>query len=432
MPFTIARIGERPTAPRAVIDAPDLPRRPGPDPAGRGRPRRGGRRPRSCRESFTEVHPLPGRDLMPVVDGDAPPTTDRPVYLMTRDNMLEGDSRRVGPGPPARLHGPRRRRRCASRCPPTWAPTSRALVVRVPTATPTAGRTTCGSWSAPSTTRRPGPNPGCATWPPTAPAATRTGPSPSPTSGSCTTSTPIRSRRSTGGTTRRPAPCSPTCAASWPGARARGSRPATPPWPYAHRHPTGGPESKKPPLPARWLRRAVQQVGMHPEDPDTSTFDLPGRRALVVVHQPRHARHRQAHRGVRVGDDGALLRVRRRRHGRRRRQPAGRHHPGRPAVPQAGAPLRRRTTASWPTTCCGPRSPTRSPSASWTWPTTTSCTWPAGGARRSTSARRTTLADQGHGGQRLRPGHRRRLPRPARASATRRLPTAVRWWRAAG
>ena len=38
------------------------------------------------------------------------------------------------------------------------------------------------------------------------------------------------------------------------------------PWPYTHRHPTGGPVSKKPPLPARWLRRAVQKVGMHPED----------------------------------------------------------------------------------------------------------------------------------------------------------------------
>ncbi|ADT98465.1 MULTISPECIES: sulfatase-like hydrolase/transferase [Mycolicibacterium] len=42
-------------------------------------------------ESFTEVHPLPGRDLMPVVDG-APADEDRPVYLMTRDNVLEGDT----------------------------------------------------------------------------------------------------------------------------------------------------------------------------------------------------------------------------------------------------------------------------------------------------------------------------------------------------
>jgi arylsulfatase A-like enzyme len=42
-------------------------------------------------ESFSEVHPLPGRDLMPVVDG-APADDSRAVYLMTRDNVLEGDT----------------------------------------------------------------------------------------------------------------------------------------------------------------------------------------------------------------------------------------------------------------------------------------------------------------------------------------------------
>lgn len=42
-------------------------------------------------ESFSEVHPLPGHDLMPVVDG-APADENRAVYLMTRDNVLEGDT----------------------------------------------------------------------------------------------------------------------------------------------------------------------------------------------------------------------------------------------------------------------------------------------------------------------------------------------------
>jgi arylsulfatase A-like enzyme len=42
-------------------------------------------------ERFSEVHPLPGRDLMPVVGG-APADEDRAVYLMTRDNVLEGDT----------------------------------------------------------------------------------------------------------------------------------------------------------------------------------------------------------------------------------------------------------------------------------------------------------------------------------------------------
>ncbi|MGO4442268.1 sulfatase-like hydrolase/transferase [Mycobacterium sp. 2YAF39] len=45
----------------------------------------------TLRESFSEVHDLPGRDLMPVVDG-AQADDSRAVYLMTRDNMLEGDT----------------------------------------------------------------------------------------------------------------------------------------------------------------------------------------------------------------------------------------------------------------------------------------------------------------------------------------------------
>jgi arylsulfatase A-like enzyme len=51
----------------------------------------------TLRGSFSEVHPLPGRNLMPVVDG-APSDDDRAVYLMTRDNMLEGDSGASGLG----------------------------------------------------------------------------------------------------------------------------------------------------------------------------------------------------------------------------------------------------------------------------------------------------------------------------------------------
>ena len=41
--------------------------------------------------TFTEVHALPGRDLMPVVDGAAADEA-RAVYVLTRDNMLEGDT----------------------------------------------------------------------------------------------------------------------------------------------------------------------------------------------------------------------------------------------------------------------------------------------------------------------------------------------------
>lgn len=95
VPFTIARIGRDATGPR-VVDAPTshvdlLPTllgAAGVDVAATAE---------RLRESFSEVHPLPGRDLMPVVDG-APADEDRAVYLMTRDNMLEGDSGASGLG----------------------------------------------------------------------------------------------------------------------------------------------------------------------------------------------------------------------------------------------------------------------------------------------------------------------------------------------
>ncbi|KAA1248714.1 sulfatase-like hydrolase/transferase [Mycobacterium simiae] len=66
-------------------------------------------------ESFSEVHPLPGRNLMPVVDG-ASADESRAVYLMTRDNVLEGDTgasafarqlgRTVNPPAPLRIKVP--------------------------------------------------------------------------------------------------------------------------------------------------------------------------------------------------------------------------------------------------------------------------------------------------------------------------------------
>jgi len=85
----IARIGERATSPRTVtaptshVDlVPTLLAAAGVDvEAAAAR----------LAESFSEVHPLPGRDLMPVVDG-APADDARAVYLMTRDNILEGDT----------------------------------------------------------------------------------------------------------------------------------------------------------------------------------------------------------------------------------------------------------------------------------------------------------------------------------------------------
>ena len=89
VPFVIARVGRRSSTARTVaaptshVDlVPTLLSAAGVDiPA----------TARTLAETFTEVHPLPGRDLMPVVDG-ADADSTRAVYLMTRDNVLEGDT----------------------------------------------------------------------------------------------------------------------------------------------------------------------------------------------------------------------------------------------------------------------------------------------------------------------------------------------------
>lgn len=104
VPFVIARVGSGATGGR-VVDAPTshvdlvptLLSAAGIDEASAAE---------ELRASHSEVHPLPGRDLMGVVDGDAEPDGDRAVYLITRDNMPEGDSgasgmaRRMGRTPP--------------------------------------------------------------------------------------------------------------------------------------------------------------------------------------------------------------------------------------------------------------------------------------------------------------------------------------------
>ncbi|MGB0114869.1 MAG: sulfatase-like hydrolase/transferase [Ilumatobacteraceae bacterium] len=90
VPFEVARVGATPTAPRQVdavtshLDlVPTLLGAAGIDAAAVAD---------ELRQRFSEVHPLPGRNLMPIVDGDEPADADRTVYLMTRDNILEGDT----------------------------------------------------------------------------------------------------------------------------------------------------------------------------------------------------------------------------------------------------------------------------------------------------------------------------------------------------
>ena len=135
VPFTIARVGGRATGPRMVdgptshVDlVPTLLAAAGVDVAAAAE---------TLRDSFSEVHPLPGRNLMQVVDGAAA-DEDRAVYLMTRDNMLEGDSGASGLGrrlkqtanPPAPLR---------IRIPAHTAANFEGLVVQVDEATAPGG-----------------------------------------------------------------------------------------------------------------------------------------------------------------------------------------------------------------------------------------------------------------------------------------------------
>jgi arylsulfatase A-like enzyme len=82
VPFEVVRLGSAPTEPRVIDDAPTshvdlIPTLLGA--AGIDETAIAA----TLRAEFSEVHPLPGRNLMPVVDGALPPDPARAVYLMT-------------------------------------------------------------------------------------------------------------------------------------------------------------------------------------------------------------------------------------------------------------------------------------------------------------------------------------------------------------
>jgi len=231
------------------------------------------------REQFTEVHPLPGRDLMPIVDGDDAPA-DRAVYIMTRDNMLEGDSgasamaRRLGrvakPPAPMRI-----------RVPAHVGANFEGVVVRVDEDVPGgAGHL----WKLVRTFDDP------ATW--TEPGIRHlaaNGPG-----GDVFRSEPLPDQWELYDLTADPVEADnrwhdPDAATVFEHLRtvlkherARSVPERNVPWPYAQRRPTAGPPAKRVPPPARLLRRAARKLGLHPDDPDARDFELLGRRALIV------------------------------------------------------------------------------------------------------------------------------------------------------
>ena len=280
VPFSIARIGTNATtgilihdAPTSHIDiVPTLLSAAGIDEAMTAS---------VLQESFTEVHPLPGTNLMPVVDGVEEVNPDRTVYLMTRDNMLEGDS---GASGVARATG-----RAAKppgllriRVPEHVGSNFEGLVARVDDS---INRGEGHLWKVVRTFDDP------ATW----------------------TNPGVRHLASSGlaGETTRTIPlpdqwelydldADPTEAVNrWNDdlardvfihlrallkeERFRAVPERNNPWPYASRQPTRGPVTKRPPPPARMFRKLVQKIGMHPEDLDAVEFGLAGKRALVVA-----------------------------------------------------------------------------------------------------------------------------------------------------
>ena len=232
--------------------------------------------------TFSEVHALPGRSLLGVIDGTDEPDPSRTVYLMTRDNVLEGDSlasavaRRMGrvehPPKPVRIQ-------VAAHV----ASNFEGIVSRVDEED--AGRGAGHLWKLVRTFDDP------ATW--TEPGVRHLAASP-PTGDEYRTE-PLADQWELYDLTEDPIEVHNRAAdpeakevrahleVRLGAARAASIPERNTPWPYVARRPTAGPPVQSPPPPARAVRRLLQRVGLHPEDPvGDPGYDLVGKRVLVV------------------------------------------------------------------------------------------------------------------------------------------------------
>ncbi len=232
--------------------------------------------------SFSEAHDLPGRNLMPVVDRETRPDADRAVYMLTRDNMPEGDSGISGIG----------RRLGRTETPPVplriqvvahAAANHEGLVTRVPddAAAGGGGRLwkIVRSFDDPATWTEPGVRHLAANGP--GGPSYRTVPIPDQWELYDLDLDPIEA-------TNRWADPDAAAVFDHLAERLRHERAANVPirnhpWPYATSQPSGGPMTETVPPPARALRSVLRKIGLHPDDPDATTIAVPGRRALVVA-----------------------------------------------------------------------------------------------------------------------------------------------------
>ena len=282
VPFQIVRTGRNPSQPRTILDIPtshvDL------IPTALGM---AGLEEKELSlklsDSFTEVHPLPGCDLSPLIENqNKTHFLERSVYMMTRDNMLEGDNlasalaRHLGRAnnPPAPMK---------IRVPADVASNFEGIVKRVSDTDAQGGKGNLWklvrAFDDPSTWSHPGVRQLTSSSPP----AIRHRNSTIPDQWELYNldSDPIELENES----KNPAlgevfnflkNCLKEESANQVPERNN-------PWPYARRKPPKEQiPMKKPPPPARFLRNFLQKIGLHPEDLHPFEDELNDFRALIV------------------------------------------------------------------------------------------------------------------------------------------------------
>ncbi len=233
-------------------------------------------------DRFSEVHPLPGRDLMGVVDGAEPPDADRVVYMLTRDAMLEGDT---GASGIARARGMTENPPAPLRIQlPAHVGTNVEGIVTTVAATAVAGggdhrwklvRTfdDPATWTEPHVRHLAATGPGGPAY--------RTEPLPDQWELYDLADDPIEA------VNRWNDPDALAVFDYLRGTLAAERLALVParnePWPYASTTGPVRPFRRSAPPPARALRKVLQRAGLHPDDVAPARFDLAGRRALVIA-----------------------------------------------------------------------------------------------------------------------------------------------------